>query len=162
MNTQEKIDGKYHLIYDDEFNIKDTSYGYFPRPSDQLVNIGIFFQDYIPRNPTWQVYLNFLYGTGLPTTKLNKEDRISYSRLPSYRRVDIGLSKQFITQYKKLPKGNIFRNFKELWISLEVFNLLDINNTISWTYVQSVTGNQYGVPNYLTGRRINVKIVAKF
>lgn len=162
MNTREIIDGKYHIIYNDEHNIKDTSWGYFPRPSDQLLNIGIFFQDYIPRNPTWQVYLSFLYGTGLPTTKLNKEERISYSRLPSYRRVDIGISKQFITQYRKLPKGNIFRNFKELWVSLEVFNLLDINNTISWTFIQATNGYMYGVPNYLTRRRINLKIITKF
>ncbi|MDR2835020.1 MAG: carboxypeptidase-like regulatory domain-containing protein [Bacteroidales bacterium] len=162
MNTQEKIEGKYHLIYNDKTNIIDTSYGYVPRPSDQLLNIGIFFQDYIPKNPTWQVNLTFLYGTPLPFSNLSEDEKFSFGRLRSYRRVDLGISKQFVTPTKPLPKGNIFRKFKELWVSLEIFNLLDIDNTISYSWVTSTDGKQYGVPNYLTGRRFNLKITARF
>ncbi|MDR2009657.1 MAG: carboxypeptidase-like regulatory domain-containing protein [Bacteroidales bacterium] len=162
MKTEEKIDGAYYTTKNDEGKLDTVMYGFIPRPTDQRLNIGIFFQDYIPGNQSWQVHLSLLFGTSLPYNILNKDKYLSIGKFRPYRRVDLGVSKRLISSEKKLPKGNIFRYFKEMWISLEVFNLLDIDNTISYTWVTSIQGEQYGVPNYLTGRRLNLKLVAKF
>ena len=170
MQTKERIENAYILRLNDAGDVYrvDISDSLVSRPSEQLVNFGIYFQDYIPKAPTWQVSLSLLFGTSLRVTSLNKEksqqEGVQYmsSKLRPYRRVDLGISKQFVTPARPLPKGNIFRKFKELWVSLEIFNLLDINNQISTTWVTATDGYQYGVPNYLTGRRINLKIIAKF
>lgn len=165
LKTKEKINGAYTLTKDDKTGMIDTislSNTFVERPTDQMLNLSIFFQDYIPKNPTWQVNLSLLFGTALPYTLLTKDKMFSGGRLRPYRRVDLGILKQLITPARPLPKGNIFKMFKELWVSLEVFNLLDINNTISYSWVTSTNGDQYGVPNYLTSRRLNVKIIAKF
>ncbi len=156
MQTMEDIDGDYYRTTTE--GVVDTVYfGLIPRPSDQRVNFGIFFQDYIPKHETWQAYLNILFGTGLPVEKTDVTPRFN-----PYRRVDIGISKQLKGDDKLLPEGNPFRHFKNIWLSLEVFNLLDINNEISYTYVTDIRGKQYGVPNYLTGRRVNLKLIMKF
>ena len=79
-----------------------------------------------------------------------------------YRRVDIGLSKRLMSNEKPMAENNPFRHFRNIWVTLEVFNLLDINNTISHTWVTDIRGWQYAVPNYLTGRRVNLKLIARF
>ncbi|HNQ69078.1 MAG TPA: TonB-dependent receptor [Bacteroidales bacterium] len=158
MQTMEDIENDFYVNkYAD--GSTDTVYlGLIPRPTDQRVNFGIFFQDYIPKHETWQAYISILFGTGLPVEKTDKP----YPRFKPYRRVDLGISKQLKSSERSLPEGNPFRFFKDIWLSLEVFNLLDINNEISYTYVTDIRGWEYGVPNYLTGRRINLKIIAKF
>ena len=83
-------------------------------------------------------------------------------RYAPYRRVDIGISKLLKSLDAGINTMKIFNNFKDIWISLEVFNLLDINNEISYTFVTDIRGWQYGVPNYLTSRRVNLKLLAKF
>jgi hypothetical protein len=158
MQTMEDIEGDFYTQKDSD-GIVDTVYlGLIPRPSDQRLNFGIFFQDYIPKHETWQAYINILFGTGLPVEKTDKP----YPRFNPYRRVDIGISKQLKSEYKLLSEGNPFRHFKSIWLSLEAFNLLDINNEISYTYVTDIRGTEYGVPNYLTGRRLNLKLIMKF
>ncbi|HOZ30535.1 MAG TPA: TonB-dependent receptor [Bacteroidales bacterium] len=158
MQTMEDIENDSYINrYAD--GTTDTVYlGMIPRPTDQRVNFGIFFQDYIPKHETWQAYISILFGTGLPVEKTDKP----YPRFKPYRRVDLGISKQLKSENKVLPEGNFLGYFKDIWISLEVFNLLDINNEISYTYVTDIRGWEYGVPNYLTGRRINLKLIAKF
>ena len=137
--------------------------GYIPRPTDQRVNFALFFQDYLPRNPTYSMHMTLVFGTGLP---LGPPDSPKYKqtlRYPPYRRVDVGFAKQFIgetTQFKK--EKNPLRHISNAWISLEVFNLFGVNNTISYTWVTDVNGRQYGVPNYLTPRRINLKLLVEF
>ncbi len=158
MQTMEDIEGDFYQFRDEEGNVDTVYLGMIPRPTDQRLNFGIFFQDYIPKHETWQAYINLLFGTGLPVEKTDKP----YPRFNPYRRVDIGLSKQLKGDDKVLPEGNPFRYFKNIWLSLEAFNLLDINNEISYTYVTDIRGWQYGVPNYLTGRRINLKLIMKF
>ena len=107
--------------------------------------------------------LNFIYGTGLPVTILGKKWLMSNQfRYPPYRRVDIGFSYQLIKESKPLPKKNVFHVIKSSWISLEVLNLLGVNNTVSYTWIKATTGGQYGIPNYLTGRQLNVKLQMKF
>jgi len=142
--------------------------GYYPRPTDQLINFGLFFQDYLPKNPSFKVHLTAIYGTGIPTSSPFSERYDNVFRMPSYRRVDIGISKEIIGTSNpndiRNPKGFLKPlgfDVKSIWIGLEIFNLLDINNTISYLCL-SLQTNQYAIPNYLTSRRINVKISAKF
>jgi hypothetical protein len=135
---------------------------WIPRPTDQRMNLSIFFQDYIPKFPTWKVNLTFVYGTGLPIGPPNSPRSAQTLRLPPYRRVDIGLSKQLIGERTKFKSKNPFRAFNTMWISLEVFNLLDLSNTESYLWITGVNGAEYAVPNYLTPRQFNIKLIASF
>jgi hypothetical protein len=136
--------------------------GYIPRPTDQRVTFGMFFQDYIPKLPSCKMYLNMQFGTGLPFGPPDNQRWKQIFRMPPYRRVDIGFAYQVIKENHTLPKHNPFHHLKGMFISLEVFNLLQINNTVSYTWVTDVTGRQYAVPNYLTNRQLNLKLQVKF
>jgi len=136
--------------------------GYIPRPTDQRITFGLFFQDYLPMNPTFKMNIGLYFGSGLPTGAPNTPLYTHTHRLPPYRRVDIGLSKQFIGPEAMQPKKGFFKGFKSLWVTFEILNLLQVNNTISYTWVKDFNGNMYGVPNYLTPRQINFKIGADF
>jgi len=136
-------------------------HGYIPRPSDQWINFSLFFQDYLPGNPTYKMQLSGYYGAGLPTGPPDGERYQDVFRMPAYRRIDLGFSKVFISQAKPVNR-DFLRHIDDLWLSLEVFNLLNINNTISYYWVSSIYGDQFAVPNYLTGRKINLKLTVKF
>ncbi|PRZ00977.1 TonB-dependent receptor [Marinilabilia salmonicolor] len=129
--------------------------GYIPRPSDQRLNFSLFFQDYLPNNPTFKVHLSLFYGTGLPFGPPRSPRYKATYRMAPYRRVDIGFSKDLKPW---LNKNNSFPLIKDFWLGFEVFNLFDISNTISHYWVSDVENRQYAVPNYLTGRRINVSL----
>ncbi len=137
--------------------------GYYARPSDQLVNFNLFFQDYLPSNPSYKMNITILYGSRLPTTSPYIKRYDLQFTMPSYRRVDIGFSKLLFGREKE--KDGLFqsRMVKNGWIGLEVFNLLDISNTISYSWLRTISSESeksliYAVPNYLTLRRINMKI----
>lgn len=134
--------------------------GYIPRPTDQRVTFNIFFQDYLPNDPTLKVNLNLVYGSGLPFGAPQSERYQQTARIPAYRRVDIGFTKILVSADKQYENG-FFSPFKNLWVGVEVFNLLGIRNTVSYLWVQDVQGRPYAVPNYLTNRLLNVKIVAE-
>ena len=136
--------------------------GYIPRPTDQRITFGLFFQDYLPMNPTFKMNLGLYFGSGLPTGAPNTPLYTHTYRMPAYRRVDIGLSKQIIGGEALRPKSGFFKGFKNLWVTMEILNLLQISNTISYTWVRDFNNNQYGVPNYLTPRQINIKLGADF
>ncbi|HRG01313.1 MAG TPA: TonB-dependent receptor, partial [Bacteroidia bacterium] len=136
--------------------------GYIPRPTDQRVTFGMFFQDYIPKLPSCKMYLNMQFGTGLPFGPPGHERWKQVFRMPPYRRVDIGFAYQIIKEDKPLPKTSPFHHLKGMFISIEVFNLLQIDNTVSYTWVTDVTNRQYAVPNYLTKRTLNLKLQVKF
>lgn len=142
-------------------NIIDDGYGWIRRPSDQWMNFSLFFQDYLPGNPSYKMQLSGFYGAGLPAGPPNGEPYQRIYKVPPYRRIDVGFSKVLISEANPLNRG-FFSNLKDAWISLEVFNLLNINNTISYYWVSSMEGDQFAVPNYLTGRRINLKLNVKF
>jgi hypothetical protein len=135
---------------------------WIPRPTDQRVNLSIFFQDYIPHYPSWRMNLTLFYGTGLPFGAPNVPLNQQTLRMPPYRRVDIGLSKQIIGENTTFSRKNPFRVFRSMWISLEVFNLLQISNTVSYLWVTDINNQQYAVPNYLTPRQFNLKLQATF
>ncbi len=136
--------------------------GMIPRPSDQRFQFSIFFQDYIPGYPTYKVHLKLLYGSSLPFGPPNEERYRHTLRMPPYRRVDIGFSKQIIGEHSILGEKSPFRHFNNLWVSLEVFNLFQVSNTISYIWVKDINNRQYAVPNYLTPRQLNIKLVAEF
>ena len=136
--------------------------GYIPRPTDQRVNFSLFFQDYLPNNPTYKVHLSLFYGSRLPFGPPNSPKYLQTLRIPPYRRVDIGFSKQIIGEdatYR--PKGG-FKFIKSLWVSAEIFNLFQISNTISYIWINDISNRQYAIPNYLTPRQVNFKLIAKF
>jgi len=144
--------------------------GMIPRPSDQLLTVGLYFQDYLPMLPDCKMNLGLILGTGMPFGPPNHQRYQQVFRMPPYRRVDIGFSYQIIKENgpaKKDSDGNIVaskhgRILKSLWAGIEVFNLLQVNNTISYYWVKDVTGRSYAVPNYLTNRQLSVRLIAHF
>ncbi len=143
-------------------NIEGDTLGYIPRPTDQRVNVGLFFQDYLPNNRSYKAHLTILFGTGWPFGVPGKINQKTILRVPAYRRVDLGFSKVLITEERASMSKGFLKHFKSAWISLEVFNLLNINNTISHLWITDIRNVQYSIPNYLTGRRINLKLTADF
>ena len=157
MKTEEDIVGDYITNADGS----SSEAGFIPRPTDQRVNFSMFFQDYIPRNPNYKMHLNMVYGTGLSFGPPNSEKHQDVLRIPDYRRVDIGFSAVLKDENKK-SRIKWLNAFNSIWVSAEVFNLLDINNTVSYLWVADITGRQYAVPNYLTARQLNAKLILSF
>jgi hypothetical protein len=163
MQTKEDIDGDSYYNSDNEL----VEPGYYPRPTDQLVNFSLYFQDYLPMNPSYRMTLSLHYGSRLPFSSPVEERYDQVFRMKPYKRVDLGFTKVLISKDKTFNNAKWLNSFEEMWLSLEIFNLLDINNTISYMWIKTVNnqaGNasQYAVPNYLTSRRINVKFTMKF
>ncbi len=133
--------------------------GYIPRPTDRRVNFTIFFQDYIPHHKQFKVHLRLLYGTGLPFGPPQSQPYQQTLRMPPYRRVDIGFSWNPLD--KKVSRISR-KTIKSMWISLEVFNLFQTYNTVSYTWIKDIYNHSFAIPNYLTTRRVNLKIAFKF
>lgn len=136
--------------------------GYIPRPTDQRVNFALFFQDYLPGNPSWKMNIKLMFGTRLPFGPPNSPKYEHVYRTPPYRRVDIGFSKQLFGTHSNFGPKNPLKHFKSAWLSLEVFNLFQISNTISYIWVKDKAGREYAVPNYLTPRLINLRLAVDF
>ncbi len=108
------------------------------------------------------MHLNLVFGSSLPFGPPKSEKYQHVLRIPPYRRVDIGFSKEIVGETtRKRTKGPL-KHFKSMWLSLEIFNLLQINNTVSYIWVTDVTNRKYAVPNYLTPRQLNAKLVMRF
>ncbi|MGC4128369.1 MAG: TonB-dependent receptor plug domain-containing protein [Bergeyella sp.] len=147
--------------------------GYIPRATDQRFRFSLFYQDYMPKFPSMRVNLTLTYASGLPTGSPimidpdtgNPDIYSAYSfrkNLPSYKRVDIGLSKVFIDQKDNKVNGGFWGNFKELTLGVQIFNAFNINNTIANQWITDVsTSYMYPVPIRLTGRFFNVKLEFK-
>lgn len=133
--------------------------GYIRRLTDQRLNIGLFFQDYFPRHPEYKVHLNLLYGSSIPYGPLLFRTRDTL-QIPSYKRVDIGFSALLRDPAKENPK--FFKKFNSVWLTLEVFNLLQIDNVISYLWVRDVNNQAWAIPNNLTSRRINLRMTFEF
>ena len=146
--------------------------GYIPRPTDPRFRFSMFYQDYMPKFPSMRVNLTLVYANGLPSGtpisldefgKPDFEAPYNYQRtLPSYKRVDIGLSKVFIDQKDNKVNGGFWGNFKELTLGVQIFNAFNISNTVANQWVTDVnSGYNYPVPVRLTGRFFNVKLEFK-
>lgn len=136
--------------------------GYIPRPSDQRVTFSMFFQDYVPKIPSLKMSLNLVFGSGLP---FGPPDHARYKdvlRMTEYRRVDIGFSYMLKKEGQEVRPKNPLRFCKSAWIGLDVFNLLGINNTVSYLWIKDITNRQYGIPNYLSARLLNLRLNISF
>ncbi|MBI1268182.1 MAG: TonB-dependent receptor [Cryomorphaceae bacterium] len=133
--------------------------GFIPRPTDQRFNISMLFQDEMPKWPEYKVFVSLFFGTGLPFGPPNSPRYLDVLRTNSYRRVDIGFSRDL---FLKPSDERKMKWVKSGFIALEIFNILGINNTINHTWIEDVNGRQYGIPNFLTGRRLNVKFSFNF
>lgn len=143
-------------------DIKNDAFGYMKRPSDQRVNFSAYFQDRLLHSPTYKVHLTLLYGSRLPVGSPLTPQYSDDFRVPAYKRADIGFSKDFLDDFSVKKSGFLEKYFSSFTAYVEVFNLLNINNTVSYLWLKDVDNVQYAVPNYLTGRRINLKLVMKF
>ncbi len=175
MKTEAKIAGdQYYRYFDQEGNevykggdaqIADSTLeepGYIPRPMDQRVNFAVFFQDELPRWPSYKVHLKGIYASGLPFGPPSFERRKDTLRMPAYRRVDIGFSKDLLHEDSKLKDKKFFKHFDSFLIRLNVFNLLNIRNTISQIWIRDVSGNRFAVPNRSTGRLFDLNLQLRF
>ncbi|MDQ6472251.1 TonB-dependent receptor plug domain-containing protein [Flavobacterium sp. LHD-80] len=137
--------------------------GYIARPTDQRLKFAMLFQDYMPNIPSVKLYLNLVYNTGLPGGAPAYSDPYLYqNRLNDYRRVDVGFAKVFVDSSTKVAKAKWLKDFKELSVGLEIFNLFNNQNAITNTWVRDVySKNQYAIPNYMTSRVFNVKLNAR-
>ena len=137
--------------------------GYIARPTDQRLKFAILFQDYVPNLPDLKAYLNLVYNTGVPGGAPAYSDPYNFQeRLRDYRRADLGVSYVFTDANKRYTTGWLSK-FKELTAGIELFNLFDIQNSITNTWVRDVyTKRQFGIPNFMTGRVLNLKLSMKF
>lgn len=134
-----------------------------PLPTDQRYNISAYFQDYMPGYERLRMILIGSFSQGLPTTAPYMGLQGGYFRPPAYKRIDLGFSWQILGENFAIRNRNSFcRAFKNIWLGLDLFNVFDIDNTNTYYWITDVYSNQYAVPNYLTGRQLNVRLVAEF
>lgn len=137
-----------------------------PMPNSQGYNLSLFFQDYLPGNEKLKMNLKGVLAGGLPITVpgigYTDSENGGTFRLPAYRRVDIGLSYQLAGGTDRIMDRGFFRNLKNIWLGVDVFNIFDIRNTNSYYWITDVYDKQYAVPNFLTGRQINVRLIVDF
>ncbi len=163
LRTRESLDGVQHRARNvgelEGFDVKDV-----PRPTDRLFTFSTFFQDYLRNNKNVRMHLNLTVGSGLPFGVVDNNIifRNPY-RFAPYHRVDIGFGFQLWkdTWRKKHPR-HFLRFTRDTWASLEVFNLMKVANEASNTWIKTIENTQYAIPNYLTGRRLNIRIRMEF
>jgi hypothetical protein len=144
--------------------------GYIPRPTDQLLNFGALIQDRMPKYESFSVQMGMNFGSRLPYGPPDFNRYKDTLRIKSYFRVDVGMSYDFLYKYRMASaddredlKENFFtKRFSDAVISFEVFNLLGVNNVLSKQWIQDVNGTYYSIPNYLTQRRFNLKLILRF
>lgn len=136
---------------------------FIARPMDQRLKFGVLFQDYVPKLPNMKMYLNLVYNTGVPGGSPSYADVYSYqNRLPDYKRADIGMSYGIVSAKNRVKSG-WKKYFKELAVGIEIYNIFDVQNSITNTWVRDVySKRQYSIPNYLTPRVFNVRLNMHF
>lgn len=132
-----------------------------PMPTDQLYNITLYFTDYYPKNDRIQFNLRAIWADGIRFS-VPKKEYTDGTRTPAYRRVDVGLTYRLVDENSPGHEYSFWRHFKNIWIGVDVFNLLDIGNVGSYSWFPDVNGEYHAIPDRLTGRQINFKLVAEF
>jgi hypothetical protein len=137
--------------------------GWLRRPTDRRVNFGMFFSDYLTTNKNFRVYVQGLFGTNLPYNIPGSARYRNALEIPSYIRVDIGFSYQLLPADKTVRRSHSpFKNLENMWLNFEVFNLLDRDNTISYLLIKDFANNTYAIPNRLTPRLLNLKLIVRW
>lgn len=164
LTAKENILNVQHLSIDSEKPQESLPISYVPRPTDQFFTMAMFFQDYLPNNENFKMFLNITLGTGLPFGV--KDDNLIYRnnfRYKPYHRVDIGFGYQlWRNSWKNQKPRHPLRFTENAWLSLEVFNLLEVANVANNTWIKTITNSQFAIPNYLTSRRINLRLKIDF
>lgn len=168
MRTREDLDNDRYYNYklDDHNKPIDSTLvnvGYLRRPTDRMITFGMFFQDYLSTNKNFRIYLNTLYGSNLP---YNIPGSVKYRNalvIDPYIRVDLGLSALLLDTDKMNRRSHSpFKSFDNISATLEIFNLIDRPNTISYLLIKDFANNVFTLPNRLTPRLLNLKVVAKW
>ena len=133
-----------------------------PRPTDHLLNASIFLSDYFPGTTRWKGFLRGHYAGGLPFGPPHMGRESQFFRMPAYRRLDLGLSYRLLNNEDNHLQTGVGRYLKNVWLGLDAFNILDISNVNSYFWVTDIAQNQYAVPNYLTGRQVNFRVLVEF
>lgn len=168
MKTAEDINGDFFKVYTlDSLNqpvdSSITQNGYLRRPTDRRITFGMYFSDYLATNKNFKVYLNLLYGSNLPYNIPGSVKYRNAAFINPYIRADIGFSALLMDDDRSKRRSHSpFRNFDNIWASLEVFNIIDRQNTISYLLVKDFSNTTYLLPNRLTPRLVNFKIVARW
>ena len=177
MKTMENLDNYYYYKYynkeKEEINSSSTdkvvadstknNVGWVRRPTDRRLTLGLFLQDYLTTNKNFKIYFNTLYGSNMPS---NIPDNPKYRNaliIEPYIRVDVGFSALLLDKETGPHRSHSpFRNFESIWASLEVFNLIDRQNTISYMMIKDFQNNTFAMPNRLTPRMLNLKLMVRW
>lgn len=175
MKSMENIDGDFYYIYKNKYGnpITDTGnqvvtqavktdVGWIRRPTDRFLSIGVFLQDYLSTNENFKVHLSIIYGTNMPYNIPNSTRYRNALVIDPYIRTDIGFSVLLLSEKSRNRSHSPFKDFQSIWGSLEVFNLIDRANVISYQLIKDFSNTVYTIPNRLTPRLINFKIVGRF
>ena len=136
--------------------------GWLRRPTDRLITVGLYLEDYLSTNKNFKVHLNMLYGSNMSYNIPNSTRYRNGLIIDPYIRVDMGFSALLLSEKSLRRSHSPFRGFENIWASLEVFNLIDRQNTISFQLIKDFSNTIYAIPNRLTPRLLNFKIVARF
>ena len=177
MKTAEDISGDHYYRYKnaagefitaqsaDQVVVDSVNFnvGWLRRPTDRRITFGMYFQDYLPTNKNFKAFLNLLYGSNMPYNIPNAVRYRNAAVIEPYIRCDIGFSALLVDDDRSKRRSHSpFRNFDNIWASLEVFNIIDRANTISYLFIKDFSNTVYLLPNRLTPRLINFKIVARW
>jgi len=168
MRTRENLDNDqwYNYKLDSLNNVTDSTLvqgGWIRRPTDRFLTFGLFYQDYLATNKNFKFSMNLLYGTNLPYNIPNSVKYRNALTIDPYIRVDFGFSALLMdAERSKRRSKNPFRSFNSIWASLEVFNVIDRANTISYLLIKDFSNTIFSIPNRLTPRLVNFKIVARW
>lgn len=136
--------------------------GFIRRPSDRLVTMGLFLQDYLSTNKNFKVHLNMLYGSNMSYNIPNSVRYRNALIIEPYIRIDMGFSALLLSERSARRSHSPFRKFENIWLSLEILNIIDRPNTISYQLIKDFANNTYAIPNRLTPRLVNLKLIARF
>jgi hypothetical protein len=168
MKTKEDLENDFYKVYKiDSLNVPTDSSlvegGWLRRPTDRFISFGMFFQDYLATNKNFKVYISTLYGSNLPYNIPGSVKYRNALQIQPYIRMDIGFSALLLDTEKSNRRSHSpFRNFETIWASFEIFNLIDRPNTISYLLIKDFANNTFTMPNRLTPRLVNFKLVARW
>ena len=135
---------------------------WIPRPTNQLFNLSLYFTDFFPGTDRWKMNLQGVYADGLPFSLPHTDREKQIFKAPAYMRVDIGMSYRLLNNEDYTYRTGIRQYFRNIWLGIDAFNILGIDNVNSYYWVKDISNNNFAVPNYLTGRLINARAIIEF